>query len=212
MADSISSASVGSSPIYFPLMPNWATIPGLNIVMPRDNISFPGTVQLMTATTDRTPIEFDLTFMVDNKQDEYELLDFVYTVKGRAKRFWIEHPVHLFDLVNVVVSGASSIKVSLNDFHKIANDDDRIFIAMKNGDLIVRHITNSVADDTGITCTINEITDREIGVDDYWIIGRFLLCRLKEDVFRQTIQSKDITTYTIGFTELPYEMAEQGAT
>ena len=211
MADDIAASSVGSSPLYFPLMPNWATLPGVQVIMPRDYVNFPGTAQLMVSTTDRIPIEFSITFQVDNKQDEYELLDFIHTVKGKAYRFWIEHPVHLFDLVETVPSGASSIKVSLNDFQKVANDDDRIFMAMKNGDLIVRTITNSVEDVDGITCTIDEVLTREITTDDYWVIGRFLLCRLKEDAFKQKIESKNVTTYTVGFTELPYEMAEQGA-
>lgn len=212
MADSIPSTVVGSSPIFFPLMPNWAQTPIINLTLPRDMVSYPGTSQIMNVTTDYTPIEFTLNFMIDNKADEYELLEWIHAVKGKAKRFWIEHPVHLFDLKAEVASGASSLGVIPNEFTKIGMDDERIFIAMKNGDLIVRTVTDS-AYDSGtdeIVLTIDVATDRIIGVDDYWLIGRFLLCRLKEDNVRQIIQTTNVTTYAIGFTELPYENDEQG--
>jgi hypothetical protein len=213
MADDISSPSVGSNPVYFPLMPNWQSIPKLSFAMPRSFVSYPGTAQMMISTTELTPIEFTLDFMVDNKSDEYDLLEFFHYAKGRAKRFWIEHPVSLFDLTETMTAGSGTINVLPNDFQRIAQDDERIFIAMKNGDLIVRTVTNSVldGDGLGITLTLNEVINREIATDGYWLIGRFLLCRLKEDGFKQSIESSEVTTYSIGFVELPYEMAEQGA-
>lgn len=210
MADDISVAAVGSDALFFPLMPNWANKPSLKYVLARDYVQFPGSAQLLGSTTERTPYEFTLNFQVSDKQSEYELLDFIHTVKGKAKRFWIEHPVHLFDLAATLPSGASSITVSGNEFNKIGQNDERIFIALKTGDLIVRAITNNVLDGSNVVLTLNEVVQTEVTTDDYWLIGRYLLCRMSNDNFRQKMESQNVTTYTIGFTELPYENDEQG--
>jgi len=205
MADSIT--AMGSAPKYFPLQPNWATPPKAGFGLARDYVSFPGTAQLLDSTTDLAPKEFTLRFLVDNKADEYELLDFLHQVKGKSYRFWIEHPDAAFILKETANNGATVLKCKKNSFEKICQDNERIFVAMKTGDIIVRKITDATWNSTTeeLSLTLDTSIDRDITVDNHWLIGRFLLCRLSDDNTEMEIVTSLVSRFSLKFTELPTE-------
>jgi len=211
VADSIT--AMGSSPLYFPLTPNWATIPKMSIAIARDYVQFNATSALLKSTTELVPSEFTLSFMVWDKTSEYELLNFLHTIKGQAIRFWIEYPVRQFTLADTMLSGSTAIQCLPNGFEKISQGNERIFWAMKNGDLIVRKVDEALYDDLNdvVSLTIDTALDRDIAVDDYFIFGRFLLCRLSDATVEQNIETKNITTYSIKFSEVPGEYDEEEA-
>jgi len=211
MADSIT--AMGSAPKYFPLHPNWANPPGSNYGLARDYVSFPGTTQLIGSSTDLAPREFTLSFLVDNKQDEFDLLTFLHEVKGKSYRFWVEHPAIAFILKEDASSGSSSIKCYRNGFEKISQGNERLFIAMKNGDLLVRKMDeanwNSATEE--LTLVLDSTLDRDLTLTNHWLIGRYLLCRLGDDKFKMDHVTRDVSKFTFKFTELPDEYDDEEA-
>lgn len=211
MADSIT--AMGSDPKYFPLVPDWAALPSVSLGIARDYVSFPGTAHLLQTTTDLVPNEFTLGFMTDNKVDEYALLEFIHEVQGRAKRFWIEYPLRQFTLKTTGLAGATSLVCHNNGFEKIGQDNERIFAAMKNGDLLVRKVTESNYNDVTdeLSLTIDTALDRDLLDTTYFFIGRFMLCRLSADNVKLKHLNTTVTTYSMKFMELPYEYDEEEA-
>lgn len=211
MADSIT--AMGSSPIYFPLVPNWSRLPNMSFGIGRELTSFVGTANLLTSVTDLAPLNFELDFLTSIKEDEYNLIEFLHSVLGQAYRFWIEYPIKQFEQVGLTSSGATAVECEPNNFEKISQGNERCFWAMKNGDLIVRKIDGATYDTgTGImTLTIDTALDRDIDVGDYWIFGRFLLCRLGEDNIKQTILNNQVSTWSMKFDELPDEYDDEEA-
>lgn len=198
---------MGSSPIYFPLVPDWSQLPSLSFGISRDLVSFAGTAAVLSSITDLTPLSFELSFMTNTKEDEYNLLTFLHQVMGKSKRFWIEYPIKQFELTGTALSGSSSIEVEPNGFNKISQGNERCFWAMNNGDLIVRKIdeANYDSDTDVLTLVIDTDLDRDIAPTDYFIFGRFLLCRLDEDTIKQEIESDLVSNWSMKFTELPAE-------
>ncbi len=167
----------------FPFYINWAMEPSTQIALPRKIIAYPGTAQTMVGYIEETPITWDAQINVFNKEDEYTLLDFFNSVRGRNLRFWIQHPKSAFDLVDPPGAGATTYVCAPNAAEDIWLGQERVYLLLKNGDLITRHITaanyNEATDKLSLEFTTP--TDRAITLDDYWRMGRFLLCRLDED-------------------------------
>ena len=211
MADSIT--AMGSSPKYFPLQPNWANPPTSNFGLAREYVSFPGTTQLIGSTTELAPKEFTLSFLVDNKNDEFDLLEFLHDVKGKAYRFWIEHPATAFVLKETASSGSSSIKCIRNGFEKISQQNERMFVPFKNGDLLVRKMTEANWDSATeeLTLVLDSPVDRDLTLTNHWFIGRFLLCRLADDKFKMEHVTRDVSRFTLKFSELPDEYDDEEA-
>jgi hypothetical protein len=167
----------------------------------------------LNSITDAVPYEFSLKFLVDNKTSEYDLIEFFHTAKGKAYRFWLEYPSSQFNLKVDQPSGASSISCEPNGFEKVGEGYERIFIALKSGDTIVRNVTSS-AYDSGteiLSLVLDTPLDREVATTDYWLIGRYLLCRFDSDNFKQKMRSVDVSEFELGFVELPLEYDEEEA-
>lgn len=205
MADSIT--AMGSSPIYFPLVPDWANPPSLGFGISRDLVSYPGTAANLESITEYAPLNFSLSMLVTGKDDEYELLDFFHNIRGMNKRFWIEYPLSQFRLKTKALLGSTSIECYGNGFDKISQGNERCFWAMKNGDLVVRKMTQAVYSTTTeiLSITIDSQLDRDIDNTDYFVFGRFLLVRLEEDTVNQDIETNEISSWEMKVTELPTE-------
>ena len=211
MADSIT--AMGSSPIYFPLVPDWSNPPKIGYGISRDLIQFAGTASILKATATVVPLKFELSFITTNKDDEYDLLGFLHSIRGKNKRFWIEYPIKQFELKNDANSGATSLECYNNGFEKISKDNERIFFAMKSGDLIVRKVTDSNYDSSTevLTLVIDSALDRDIGASDYFIFGRFLLVRSEDDTISQEIETNELSAWSMKLVELPNEYDEEEA-
>jgi hypothetical protein len=197
---------IGSFPV-FPLYPNWATDPKTSLSFVRKIIEFRGTSSSLFSFLDDVPITFDAGFTMVNKEEEYNLLDFFNSRLGKNQRFWIQHPKAMFILKQSAGSGSTSLNCYWNAAESNYQGYERFYIMMKNGDIITRHIQS---------LTYNEITDimqldfnvslgRDVGLEDYWRIGRFILCRFDEDELSITHKTDLVSEANARFYELVKE-------
>ncbi len=211
MADSI--LDVGVDELFFPLVPNWVETPNNKFTITRYLFEYRGTASQIEQQNLATPFVFTARFDVNEKQQEFDLLTFLHNVYGRTKRFWIRYPKTLMDLTQSIGSGSTGMRVKADNSNLLFSGYERIYILMNNGDLIVRRITaasyNSVADDVDLTLVTP--FDRNIELDDYIEIGRYLLVRFDADDFTFGCDSDIYLQMTQRFYELTSEYEELAA-
>ncbi len=194
----------------FPFYINWATEPTTQIAIARKIIAYPGTAQTLVSYIDEVPISWDAVINVYNKEDEYTLLDFFNSVRGRNLRFWVQHPKAAFELVDPPGAGATTYVVQPNSAEDIWLGHERVYLLLKDGDLITRQITNAVYSETTdkLSLEFTTPTDRALGLDDYWRMGRFLLVRLDEDELDVEHFNDNSSEVKLRFYELVKEYAD----
>lgn len=207
MADNL--IDLGTTEI-FPFYINWASEPNTEITIARKIIAYPGTAQTMVGYIDEVPISWDATINVYNKEDEYTLIDFFNSMQGRKNRFWIQHPKAVFELVDPVGSGSTVFICEPNAAQDNWLGHERVYFLLKNGDLITREIINAVYSDVTdkLSLEFTTPTDRVIGLDDYWRIGRFLLVRFDEDELELDHFNNNSCEAKFRFYELTKEYGE----
>jgi len=191
----------------FPLLPNWASPPDSNYLMARWLVNMAGTVDTLKSITDNSPIIFESTFTITDKQEEYDLLDFFYNRRGRHGKFWIQHPATCFTLKKTANLGGLEISCYPNRAQLSYQGYERIYVYMSNGDIITREIPNVTYDAVDDELDLELVTalDRDITTDNCVMIGRMLLVRFEDDSMEFESHTSEVTEVTLRFHELVEE-------
>jgi hypothetical protein len=202
MADNLT--KVGSFEL-FDIEPNWADDIAFEHQMSRRLIAYAMGAATLEAIAPEIPVAFELQFLCEDKQAEYDLLTFFISKKGRLTRFWLRHPAAAFTLKTNASSGASGLYCKRNRFDLVYQGYERIYILMATGDIIVRKVTACVdgADYTyiGFDTTI----DRDVTTTNHIRIGRLLLGRFNSDKAKFEFKTSTVSTVTLAFSELVKE-------
>ncbi len=167
----------------FPLDIDWETEPVLNLGLRRHKKMYPGTIPYLYSITDDVPETLKVTITVDNKDDEYTMLDFINSKRGKVHRFWFRSPFEEFSLKETSAGGTTSIYVYRNDANAQYQGFERVYIQMADGDILTRHIQSITNDDINDRYGINVAVplDRDLEIGNHYIIGRLLLAAFKSD-------------------------------
>lgn len=191
----------------FPFRPNWLTRPSTSHVYARRLLSQAGTVKRLASLTDWAPDVWEASFQVDNKDDEYDLLDFFYDRRGKHGRFWVEHPASAFVLESDILSGAVEIPCEANKSDIAWQGNERIYIEMADGDVLTRKVGTidySEANDR-VELNLTTALDRDLTSANHNMIGKFLLARFASDGIELAHESIDVFRVKLRFYELVEE-------
>lgn len=202
MADSLLDVGVGE--FYFPLSPNWVSLPKNQFLITRYLFEYRGTSALMQTQNVETPFIFEARFDIENKNEEFQIQEFIHNVMGRTKRFWIRYPKNLMDLADDATIGSTQLNIVPDNTNLLFSGYERIYFLMNNDDLITRKVTEAIYDEANdkVNLTLETAIDREIGVDDYYEMGRYLLVRFDSDNFSFTLDTDHKLRFNQKFQEL----------
>jgi hypothetical protein len=210
MADSL--LDIGAEPV-FPLEPNWISTPKQSFNITRYLNQYPGTISEISEMNPEVPISLEAEFDLKSKEDEFTFITFIHTHLGRCVRFWFRWPKTLFTVKDPMSNGSVGMVVHKDNSSLSLQGYERIYILLTNGDVVTRHITNAVLDDANneVELTMATALDRDIALADIDRVGRFLLVRFDEDLFRLKIINDHKSTVNLRFQELVKEYAELAA-
>jgi len=192
----------------FPLPLNWISNPSTSFTITRHLQHFAGTSASISELNPETPISFEGLFSVFEKQEEYDLMEFIHSRKGRVIRFWIPYEKEMFTLVTPTSVGATALECEDNKSTLSYLGYERIFLLMRNGDMITRHVTEVTSSLGKITLTLTTPLDRDIELNSYYTIGRFLLVRFDSDKFEFSVDTNNVFEFSSRFYELVKEYSE----
>ena len=175
----------------FPIDINWAEQITPDIGLTKIIHQYKGTATHIEDYIDVLPIMAGFNITLFEPADIYSFLDFFDRTKGRAYKFWLKLPWHFATLKGDIPAGSTTIPVYRNQLQNVTENNERIWIEMKTGDIITRKIASITDDITGDkhVLNINTITDRDITTDNHWSIARLLLCRFVSDSIRLSLES-----------------------
>lgn len=210
MADSLD--GLGGLDI-FPFVPNWTQAPDSQYAITRYYYAYPGTANIIEELSSDVPNDVELTFLLEDKEDEYDFIDFFHTHKGRRDKFWVKDPRSLFVVKDDVGLGSSTIKCYNNYAHNVMRGDERIYIDMRTGDLVTRELTSVdyLSVDDSIVLSLDTVLDRDVDKDNtnIYIISKLLLCRFGADTIEVRAESNTVSTAGMRFHELVKEYTDQ---
>lgn len=195
----------------FPLLPNWVINPSTNFVIGRYYQTYPGSSMTIEQLTEDVPQVLELGFLLEDKADEYTIIDFFNEHKGRLGRFWLKDPKQSFILKEDANTGSSVLVCEPNRAEDVMRGDERIWIEMGNGDILTRELTSvdySEVDDA-TTLSLDTSVDRDLLITpNYLTIAKLLLVRLDYDTLQIKCHSNVVGETSFKFRELPKEYIE----
>jgi len=188
----------------FPFDIDWSALPSHQFNITRYLFENPGTSSYIEEKNPETPISFEIKVYIEDKDMEYDFLDFIHTHIGRAKRFWVKYPMPFFQLTESLSSGSTGVKCEPNNFELFFVGHERIFIEMNNGDIITRHVTSATYDSTNdeVNLVLATAVDRDIAIGDVFMLGRYLLVRFDSDDFDLNLETNTKSEVSLKFMEL----------
>jgi hypothetical protein len=198
---------LGSFP-RFSITPEWSGGAGVDVFTAREPISFNnGIVSIRRLSLDKS-FSVGYNFASMSKADEYQLLKFFADRKGRLERFWIPLWFNEFRLKGSIepqiVEGATEFSIEQNNFWEVFGVNIRIFIKLKNGDMITRRIKD-VDLDSRTRLFVNTPFNRDIGQSEIDCFGRYLLARFDQDELELAHTTPALSDCTLSFKELVKE-------
>jgi len=204
MANSIE--NLGNEQTLFLHKPDWATPTQVSTDLKRELQQYPpgamGITHISSAQAGY-PLHWEMGYTNLDKQDEYNLLDFFIGRQGRLKRFWVPYWHNTYRLY----SSISNLDTTCH-FDKTllpqtwVEDYMRIFIQLKNGDIVVRRVTaiNDLGNSDQLLVATN--FDRDIVQSDIAYLSTFILARFDIDSLEFEHRTTDASSCTIRLTEL----------
>lgn len=205
MADNL--LDIGDESI-FPFNLNWSILPKSNFLVTRNLLQFQGTSSDLSELNPETPIIFEVLVSIDDMGSAYSLLEFIHDSKGDVIRFWIKYPKQMFKLVQDSSIGSAILYADPNTFDSAAQGYERIYITMKNGDIITKQVTSADIVSGVMQLGLGSALDREITTDNYFEIGRLLLVRFDSTDFEFKAITNVYLDITLRFFELVKEYSE----
>lgn len=178
MADDLN--DLGGAQLWRPTI-EWREAPENSFDVSFIVLEAPGSSHEVIAISKEKPHKHNFSITLQTKAYEYDLVQKFYELKGRLTRFWFMNPLNLFTLLGWHGMGASALTVFFNEFDY--RGYERIYIEMKNGDILTHKITGLVEDEENgkATLQLNGITDRDINPMDIKIFSLLHLARLDID-------------------------------
>lgn len=205
MADSLT--GLGSNTTIFLVEPDWKSAISNEFELSSQILGYPGTVQSLLTFASKVPKIIEFKLMNLDKSTECELIEFFVARKGRFSPFWLLGHTSEFKLSQTIPAASPVLYVEDNGFVNKFKEYERIYLDMKNGDLITRQITSVVAGPAvnEITLQLDTVTDRELSNDDFHKFGMLYYVRLNKDLLDLPHESKSISSTSISFQELVNE-------
>lgn len=192
---------LGTDPV-FTAVPNWQTSPSAGFDTGREVIQYNqafASIRSLALNNFRT---IQYSYFNRTKAEEYYLLNFFYTQRGRLKRFWLPVNYQEFSISSAITSGDNHFHITDNNFSLVLKGYERLYIVLKNGDQISRKIVSA----TGTTqININGTFDRNIALADIRFAGLILLVRFDQDEIELKHTTDNLSECSIAFKELPNE-------
>jgi len=168
---------LGTTALY-KLEHNWKVEPQSEFRNSLKFNEFSGTIQSLDIYSEDSPRKLNLTGSCYNKVEEKEVIEFVEDVKGRYKRFWIRSPLDEFTLLGSYSISDTYVSCSLNDYEY--KGYERIYIEMKNGDIVTGEI-DSITESTNLEINLKNAIGYTFTSSDVVRCSLLLLCRLDID-------------------------------
>lgn len=198
MSDSL--LDLGTDPI-FTAVPNWQSSPSAGLDTGREVIQYNqayASIRSLTLNNFRT---VQYSYFNRTKLEEYYLINFFYTQRGRLKRFWLPVNYQEFILTVNIISGETHCHYSPNGFETIAKLYERIYIVLKDGTQITRKIDSISSDRINFVDAITQ----NIATTDVRQFGLILLARFDQDEIELQHTTDNLSECSIAFKELPDE-------
>jgi len=184
---------------------NWSSAVSASYEMSRQIFSHTGTIEQIINYSDERPHKLDLSFLFENKAEEYAFLTFFFDKRGRWKRFWLPAPATAFSLAMPTVIGVPSVIVKSNRFGQFYRGFERIFLLLASGDRLTFQIT-SVQEGQPLagqdTINLGAALDRIITINDIVQFSLLLCGRFDKDVAELEYPCVSNSTCKITFLEL----------
>jgi len=192
------------------IKPNWVQPIESTFDFYREIYGYSGTVTNIFNLSKNYSHQVTYTFTNLNSEDEFNLTHFFCLHRGRCRRFWVPLWYNAFKLNIAVSAGDNILTIINNNFYRVDRGYDRIFLLLKNGDLITRSVTLVLK---GLNNTENILLDspidRDIGLTDYTFFGKFLLSRFMDDKMDLKYNSDTGSSCQLSIKELPFEYIEE---
>lgn len=186
------------------IRPNWASPNQIELITSRDIVSFPSTIVDIFLFSELHKNKIKFKYLCENKEVEYALIDFYNNRKGRLERFWIQGYKEEFILSQDISNTDTIVNVHDNGFDLIYKGHERLYIELKNGDLITRKITNATKVGTELQLTVAAIT-QDIAISEIGVFGRIYLVRFDKDVLETTFSNSVVAEVEVEFVEVVRE-------
>ena len=206
MADDIQ--DIGTNTLMWREQPNWVDDVENEMLFSRDIPEYPSSSMDLLVHTAKVPRKIKYSYDNLSKQKELELLNFFTARKGRHGGFWLVGYNKEMQVSQDIPSGTKDIVYENNSFLDGRLGHERIFILLKNGDLITRQIDSAVyfdPEETQIYSTVVTAWDRSIVVPDIFLVGRLWYVRFDTDELKTDYEKIDISSVTLNFYELVEE-------
>jgi hypothetical protein len=192
---------LGTDPV-FPLSPNWISQPSAGFDTGREIIQYNHAYASIRSLTLNNFRKIQYTYFLKTKAEEYSLLNFFYTQRGRLKRFWLPVNYQEFLISSPITSGDNHFHIIDSGISLILKGYERLYLVLKTGDQISRKIVSA----TGTTqLNISGIFDRNISLSDIRTAGLILLVRFDQDEIELRHTTDNLSECQITFKELPDE-------
>ena len=197
--------NLSRTPDRFLLRPNWKTSPKSIFDDNRELIQFTGTVLDIYNLGDKIGRTITYGYTNVNREDEYYLVNFFCNHQGKLRRFWLPEWKNAFVLYENISAGDTTITIENCFFSLVDQGYERIFIELKNGDILSRSVSAVIASGYLEYIHLNNTIDRDISIDDIRYFGRLLLVRFDDDILNLSFRSDSVTKCSCTFKELPHE-------
>lgn len=186
---------------------NWQTPPSIEFLQSRTIRDFNFTAQEMVTETSNSPFKGQYSFLIYDRQTEYEFLEFFMNKRGRLSRFWIKSPEQAFNLKADVGNGSSIIYTYDNRADYIWQGYERIWIKLVNGDEITRSVNDATRNESQerIELSLDTVIAAGFTTEDIVMFGRVYLVRCDIDKFSFSYQSNLVSKINIRVQEVVEE-------
>ena len=199
MADSW--LDLGSNTDKFLIGNDWATSPSQSLEPYRTIIQYSGTGISIRNISDFIQIKIGFHFTNMSKTDEYNILSFFNSHRGRLNAFWLPIPKNYWTLA-LDTAPTDPYDLTLKNYGTPAiRAYDRLFILLNTGDYISRKIAGF--DDPILS--IQSPLDRVVSVGNINIFGKLIYCRFDQDEIQIHYISPGVSECDLSFIELPKE-------
>lgn len=189
----------------FPLSPNWQTSPAIGFFSGRETIQYNmGVVSIRNLTPYNARTVSNGYFLKD-KQEEFDLLSFFHSHRGRLNRFWLPINFRELKITQDIFMGDDYFYIQDNGFYDVAKYYERVLIRLKDGSLLTRKIKSSASR----TCVrIKTAFEYAISAAQIESVSLVILARFDQDDLEISYLTTDLSEVSILFKELPNEYSE----
>lgn len=199
MSDSL--LDLGTDPI-FTAKPNWTTTPSEGFDSGREVIQYNQAFASIRSLTANNARQMQYSYFNRTKAEEYYLLNFFYTQRGRLKRFWLPVNYQEFQISVAIRSVDNLVHYYDNNFSLAYKGYERFYLLLKDGTQISRKITSV----TGTTqLNFGSTFPQNIAIADIRYAGLILLARFDQDEIELQHTTNNLSECSIAFQELPNE-------